>query len=90
MTFASKLMHAGLIDPSTLLERAQLLNVPVKRAAVVAWTLRGSRGIEAQRCEMNWRRTSTNTCGCSLCTQCPAPLIVTRRLRGNQRSIAAA
>ena len=33
--------------------------------------------------------TSTKTCGCSLCTQWPAPLTVTRRLRGNQRSIAS-
>ena len=31
----------------------------------------------------NRRSTSVNTAGCSECTQCPAPLIVTRRLRGN-------
>ena len=38
----------------------------------------------------NCRSTSRKTSGCSECTQCPAPLTVTRRLRGNQRSIAAA
>ena len=37
----------------------------------------------------NRRSTSVKTAGCSECTQWPAPLIVTRRLRGNQRSIAA-
>ena len=39
--------------------------------------------------ETNRLRTSRNTSGCSECTQWPAPLTVTRRLRGNSRSIAA-
>ena len=35
------------------------------------------------------RSTSRKTSGCSECTQCPASLTVTRRFRGNHRSIAA-
>ena len=37
----------------------------------------------------NRRSTSMNTSGCCECTQWPAPLIVTRRLVGNHRSISS-
>ena len=58
------------------------------RNAVAAYRARQQRlGLAQPR---NRRSTSTKTSGCSECTQWPAPLTVTRRLRGNQRSIAAA
>ena len=38
----------------------------------------------------NRRSTSRKTAGCSECTQWPASLIVTRRTRGKNRSIATA
>ncbi|WP_109506843.1 DUF6036 family nucleotidyltransferase [Nocardioides speluncae] len=37
--FAHALLQAGLVDPDLLIERAQLLAVPVKRQSVVSWVL---------------------------------------------------
>ena len=59
---------------------------PSRRTAPASRRLHRRPGCAAR----NRRSTSVKTSGCSECTQCPASLIVTRRLRGNQRSIAAA
>ena len=55
------------------------------RNAVAAYRARQATEASARK----RRSTSRKTSGCSECTQWPAPLTVTRRLRGNQRSIAS-
>ena len=51
------------------------------RNAVAAY--RARRRPESAVTRTNRRSTSSEDLGCSECTQCPAPLTVTRRLRGN-------